>query len=178
MTSELKTPERYEVEGQQAVRVPLSDGAYFNAEVHRDYYALAWACALPIATVLERIRGLLPLDSGRAIVYDNKNKQYEILPATEVIEAATKRLAGYEFVRFEFGHGAFVWEASHYPNHVNEPIEVGEIGLIADVVDKGRWIALLRLTGTVSVGEHAEELLGFTSFVDPHVAEGTLHATD
>ncbi len=166
----------YEAGGNAAIRLPLSDGAYFNVEVHRDSCSLAWTSLLPLPTVLDVWADIMAgRQLKRAIVLRASAKSAfdrEIVePSAAFAELQGERLG---FVRLELDGVVLTWEMPRLPKHVDEPIEAGEVGLAADVFDEAMCITLLERTGTVSIGENAATLVKRAGGILTQVERGEL----
>lgn len=157
----VKKPEAvpYEIDGREAHHFDFDGDSFMSVEPYKGSFAVNWSTALPIATVLERLNPAL-LDAVRdCIVFDPAGPGHRNVKLDELLPELRGGSTSYPFVRFESEDLVFVWQRPTYPNHVDEDVSAGQIGLVCREFDAEALSQMMRVTATPPLGECVEELI-------------------
>jgi hypothetical protein len=150
-------PEYYDVDGRQAVQFDLSETEHLNVEPYEGYFSMAWSSQLPLSSLLLRVIDRLRSDTVGELTVQ-KGEGFEVAWEGSDLRAGLASLISYEdateFWRLDAGDQTLTWERSSEPDQIPNLM-----GLISDRFDPSEIQALLALTATASVGEHARELV-------------------
>lgn len=115
---------------------------------------LAWSSALPVATVLRRIRRLLPPVSDHEAMVVLRGAQTVPRDSPALFDWLASNPSDAVFARLEFEGLSLVWQRAVYPGHVDHTFLPGRVALEGHVGSK-LIEQLLTLTATPEVGAEA-----------------------
>jgi ribosomal protein L30/L7E len=149
----------YRIDDNPAVHYTLDGDSFVSAEAYEDRVALNWSTALPFGSVLERLPSAVTRTVRTVIVFDPAASRQRALREEERTGLLSGDGALYPFVRLDVGPGVLVWQRPAYPQHVDEDVSAGRIGLLIEDLQADWLEPFLHATATPLVAALAGRVL-------------------
>jgi ribosomal protein L30/L7E len=159
MSQPVRKPILYEVGGREAHHHKFDGDSFMSVEPYDDSVAVNWSTALPIATVLEKLDPKFVKGIHSCLVFDPSQGEHREIETAELLPGLRAGQCSYPFVRMESDGVVLVWQQPTYPNHVDEDIRAGRIGVIWADLDARMLTRMMQKTATPPVGACVAQLV-------------------
>ncbi|MEU5050145.1 uL30 family ribosomal protein [Streptomyces sp. NPDC021096] len=147
----------YEIGERPALRLSFSHREFVQVEVYEDFFALAWATALPFSAYLARTCDLMPKqapsDEETGVLAMRGMGKHVVTSGRGALSRAAIEPSNVLFLRIDYPQLSVTWRTpSQRRGGAWEP---GESGLIAESFESLRWARLIRRTATPEIASRA-----------------------